>query len=77
MHRKVQVKSGDTVILSSNPIPGNEKAVSKIINELTMMGANVIFQDVHVSGMPTGGIKPILFSSTSKYKSQFTESTVI
>ena len=48
MHRKVQVKSGDTVILSSNPIPGNEKAVSKIINELTMMGANVIFQDVHV-----------------------------
>ena len=50
MHRKVQVKSGDTVILSSKPIPGNEKAVSKIINELTMMGANVIFQDVHVSG---------------------------
>ena len=50
MHRKVQVKSGDTVILSSNPIPGNEKAVSKIINELTMMGGNVIFQDVHVSG---------------------------
>ena len=50
LHRKVQVKSGDTVILSSNPIPGNEKAVSKIINELTMMGANVIFQDVHVSG---------------------------
>ena len=50
MHRKVQVTSGDTVILSSNPIPGNEKAVSKIINELTMMGANVIFQDVHVSG---------------------------
>ena len=50
VHRKVQVKPGDTVILSSNPIPGNEKAVSKIINELTMMGAKVIFQDVHVSG---------------------------
>ena len=50
MHRKVQVKPGDTVILSSNPIPGNEKAVSRIINELTMMGAKVIFQDVHVSG---------------------------
>ena len=50
MHRKIQVKPGDTVILSSNPIPGNEKAVSKIINELTMMGAKVIFQDVHVSG---------------------------
>ena len=40
MHRKVQVKSGDTVILSSNPIPGNEKAVSKIINELTMPGGD-------------------------------------
>ena len=50
VHRKVQVKPGDTVILSSNPIPGNEKAVSRIINELTMMGAKVIFQDVHVSG---------------------------
>ena len=50
VHRKVQVKPGDTVILSYNPIPGNEKAVSKIINELTMMGAKVIFQDVHVSG---------------------------
>ena len=49
-HRKVRIKPNDTIILSSNPIPGNEKAVSKIINELTMMGANVIFQDVHVSG---------------------------
>ena len=37
-------------MLSSNPIPGNEKAVSGIINELSMKGANVIFQDVHVSG---------------------------
>ena len=50
VHRKVQVKPGDTVILSSNPIPGNEKAVSRFITELTMMGAKVIFQDVHVSG---------------------------
>lgn len=50
MHRKVQIKPGDTVIFSSNPIPGNEKAVSKVINELSMMGAHVIFQDVHVSG---------------------------
>ena len=44
------IKPGDTVIFSSNPIPGNEKAVSKVINELYMKGANVIFQDVHVSG---------------------------
>ncbi|MFQ9511741.1 MAG: ribonuclease J, partial [Lachnospiraceae bacterium] len=38
------------VILSSTPIPGNEKAVAKVINELSMKGANVIFQDTHVSG---------------------------
>ena len=50
MHRKVQIKPGDTVIFSSNPIPGNEKAVSKVINELSMKGADVIFQDAHVSG---------------------------
>ncbi len=50
MHKKVQIKKGDTVVLSSNPIPGNEKAVSKIINELERRGAEVIFQDVHVSG---------------------------
>jgi ribonuclease J len=50
MHRKVTIKPGDTIIFSSNPIPGNEKAVSKVINELTEKGANVIFQDTHVSG---------------------------
>ena len=50
IHKKVSIKPGDTVILSSTPIPGNEKAVSKIINELEMKGAKVIFQDTHVSG---------------------------
>ena len=50
MHKKVTIKPNDTIVLSSNPIPGNEKAVSGIINELSMKGANVIFQDVHVSG---------------------------
>ena len=50
VHRKVSIKPGDTVIFSSNPIPGNEKAVSKVINELSMKGADVIFQDAHVSG---------------------------
>lgn len=50
MHKKVSIKPGDTVIFSSNPIPGNEKAVSKVINELSMQGADVIFQDTHVSG---------------------------
>ena len=50
VHKKVTIKPNDTIVLSSNPIPGNEKAVSRIINELSMKGANVIFQDVHVSG---------------------------
>ena len=50
MHRKISVGSGDTIIFSSSPIPGNEKAVTKIINELLRKGAEVIFQDAHVSG---------------------------
>ena len=50
IHKKVTIKPGDTVIFSSNPIPGNEKAVSRVINELSQKGANVIFQDAHVSG---------------------------
>nr|WP_297706673.1 ribonuclease J [uncultured Butyrivibrio sp.] len=49
-HRKLSIGAGDTVIFSSHPIPGNEKAVTNIINELQMKGADVIFQDVHVSG---------------------------
>ena len=50
MHRKITVGHGDTVIFSSSPIPGNEKAVTKVINELLRKGADVIFQDTHVSG---------------------------
>ncbi|MBR6638074.1 MAG: ribonuclease J, partial [Lachnospiraceae bacterium] len=50
IHKKVTIKPNDTIIFSSTPIPGNEKAVSKVINELSMKGANVIFQDTHVSG---------------------------
>ena len=50
LHKKVSIKPGDTVIFSSNPIPGNEKAVSNIINDLSEQGADVIFQNVHVSG---------------------------
>ena len=50
IHKKVTIMPGDTVIFSSNPIPGNEKSVSKVINELSAKGANVIFQDAHVSG---------------------------
>ena len=50
MHKKITIGAGDTVIFSSNPIPGNEKAVTKVINELFRKGADVIFQDTHVSG---------------------------
>ncbi len=50
IHKKITIKPGDTIIFSSNPIPGNEKAVSKVINELSQKGADVIFQDAHVSG---------------------------
>lgn len=49
-HKKIQIKPSDTIIFSSHPIPGNEKSVGKIINELYRKGTNVIFQDVHVSG---------------------------
>ena len=49
-HRKISIKPRDTIIFSSNPIPGNEKAVSNVINELSMKGANVVMQDTHVSG---------------------------
>ena len=50
MHRKVAISPNDVVIMSSHPIPGNEKAVDKVINELSIKGADVIFQDTHVSG---------------------------
>jgi len=52
-HRQIQIKAGDTVLLSSKFIPGNEKAISGIINDLFRCGANVIYEKiaaVHVSG---------------------------
>ena len=49
MHRKISITPSDTVIFSSSPIPGNEKAVTKVINEILQKGAEVIYQDAHVS----------------------------
>jgi beta-CASP RNase J family ribonuclease len=52
-HRHVHIQEGDMVIISAAPIPGNEKAVSNVINDLIEKGANVIYkaiQDIHVSG---------------------------
>ncbi len=50
LHKKVTIMPTDVVIMSSTPIPGNEKAVARVINELSMKGAEVISQDTHVSG---------------------------
>lgn len=52
-HKKVNISSNDYVIISATPIPGNEKAVSKVVNELMRHGAEVVYEkmyDVHVSG---------------------------
>ena len=53
VHRKVTIQPNDTIIFSSNPIPGNEKFVNRVVNELLQLGAEVIYEkmyDVHVSG---------------------------
>ena len=52
-HKHIQIEKGDTVIISATPIPGNQKAVSNVINDLTERGANVIYkaiEAIHVSG---------------------------
>ena len=52
-HKKVTITNNDLVIISANPIPGNEKAVSKVIDQLMKIGAEVVYSalaDVHVSG---------------------------
>lgn len=66
MHRKISVMPGDVVIFSSRPIPGNEKSVAKVINELSQKGAKVIIQDTHVSGQCLPGRDQVdLFSGAS------------
>ena len=52
-HRKLEIRSSDMVIVSASPIPGNEKSVSRVINQLVRTGADVIYEalaEVHVSG---------------------------
>lgn len=52
-HKKIQIQQGDLVIISANPIPGNEKTVSRVINMLYEKGADVLYDaltQVHVSG---------------------------
>ena len=63
-HRRVSIKPGDTIVFSSSPIPGNEKAVSNIINELFRKGAQVIFQDTHVSGHACAEESKLIYALT-------------
>lgn len=52
-HRKLSIRKSDMVVISASPIPGNEKSVSRVVNQLFQKGANVIYEslaDVHVSG---------------------------
>ncbi|MCL2860137.1 MAG: ribonuclease J [Oscillospiraceae bacterium] len=52
-HRKVEINSNDLIIISANPIPGNEKLIAKVIDDLMQLGAEVIYsalEDIHVSG---------------------------
>ena len=49
-HRNVTIKAGDKVIFSSKPVPGNEKTVTRVINELMKKGAEVVYENAHVSG---------------------------
>ncbi len=49
-HKAIEIKEGDTVIFSSKPVPGNEKMVSRVINDLMVKGAKVTYEDAHVSG---------------------------
>ena len=71
-HRKVEIHPNDYVIISATPIPGNEKTVSRVVNELMKLGADVVYEkmyEVHVSGhacqeelkMIMGSVKPKYF----------------
>ena len=49
-HKKVEITPNDLVLISATPIPGNEKLVSKVIDDLMQIGAEVVYNDIHVSG---------------------------
>ena len=66
-HRKVKITPNDLVIISANPIPGNEKAVSKVIDDLMQIGAEVVYSalaDVHVSGHACQEEQKLIFALT-------------
>ena len=66
-HRKVKITPNDLVIISANPIPGNEKLVSKVIDDLMQIGAEVVYSalaDVHVSGHACQEEQKLIFALT-------------
>jgi metallo-beta lactamase superfamily hydrolase len=62
MHRKVSIGPNDVVVMSSHPIPGNERAVDRVVNELCKLHAKVIMQDTHVSGHACAEDLKLLYS---------------
>ncbi len=62
MHRKVRITPNDVIVMSSHPIPGNELAVDKVVNELYKQHAEVIMQDTHVSGHACAEDLKLLYS---------------
>ena len=66
-HRKVTITPNDFIIISANPIPGNEKTVTNVVNELLRLGADVVYEkmyDVHVSGHACQEEQKLLLSIT-------------
>jgi ribonuclease J len=66
-HRQIQIRKGDTVVLSASPIPGNEQLITRNIDNLFKLGANVIYgpeAQVHVSGHPGREELKMLYSVT-------------
>lgn len=61
-HRLVTIKAGDRVIFSSKPVPGNEKMVTRVINELMEKGAEVVYENAHVSGHASAEELKLIYS---------------
>ncbi len=65
-HRQIQIKSGDVVIMSANPIPGNEKMIIDVVNKLFALGAQVLYskntENVHASGHASQEELKLIFS---------------
>lgn len=78
-HRKISVTAHDFIIISANPIPGNEKLVGRVINDLMKLGADVIYESsmgIHVSGHACREeIRTILGLTSRNISSRFMENT--